>query len=372
MTELPAFSFAGHVDRRPAGELGSLAAGSPALKEPVVLTEGHRLMEEVWRWTPEFLRETVGGERLRATLPGDDGKFRYEPGRALDSQPLSVARFFDDMADPGGPRWCLQQVAVESELPELAARLDYPAGVPRELINAVNLWLAAPGTVTPLHYDDTHNLFAQVSGTKTFYLFPPESLDALYPGPLNTGAQHLSMVDLFDPDLTRHPLAARVSYRKATVNAGEALLLPAFWWHQVASQDVAISVNFWWRAHAMDCLCPGFMRQLLSTAVQEDLAALTHTFELGDADAKNPMADAADLAQLLADIGEYRAATALSLSVLRTAGREPRTSRSASEVLTASADLAAALGREGQPPPEPVWRLIDDVMAITSANGERV
>ncbi|MEV6868510.1 cupin-like domain-containing protein [Streptosporangium subroseum] len=371
MTELPAFSFAGPVERRPAGELGSLAAGSPALKEPVVLTDGPRLMEEVWRWTPEFLREAVGGERLRATLPGPDGKFQYEPGRALDSQPISVSRFFDDMADPDGPRWCLQQVAVERELPELAARLDYPAGVPRELINAVNLWMAAPGTVTPLHYDDTHNLFAQVSGSKTFYLFPPESLDALYPGPLNTGAQHLSRVDLFDPDLTRHPLAGRLSYRKATVNAGEALLLPAFWWHQVASQDVSVSVNFWWRAHVMDCLCPGFMRQLLSTAVQEDLGALTHTFELGGEDGKDSLFDAADLAQLLGDIGEYRAATALSMSILRTAERTPETSQRAGELLRAHADLAGALGREGHPPPEPVIRLVDDVMAVTSSRGGR-
>src|SRR5262249_21217772 len=155
-------------------------------------------------------------------------------------------------------------------------------------------------------YDDTHNFFAQVTGSKTFYLFPPESLDALYPGPLNTGAQHLSSVDLFAPDFTRHPRAARLRYRTATVHAGEARVRPAFWWHQVVSNDLAVSVNFWWRPHVMDCLCPGFLRQLQSAAVQDDLAALTHTFEIGPGGvgSGDPIRDAAELARLLRDIGE--------------------------------------------------------------------
>jgi hypothetical protein len=52
------------------------------------------------RWTPAFLRETVGTVPLSATLPGADGKFRYEPGRMPDAQPLRAVQFFDDMADP--------------------------------------------------------------------------------------------------------------------------------------------------------------------------------------------------------------------------------------------------------------------------------
>lgn len=238
MTETSAIPAAGAVARRPAEEVGILAAGSPWLREPVILTGASKLMTQVWQWTPAMLQQTVGSVRLPATRPGADGKFRYEPGRVPDAQLLSIFQFFADIADPDGPRWCLQQVSVERELPILWARLDYPSCIPSGLITAVNLWLAAMSTVTPLHYDDTHNLFAQVSGTKTFYLLPPENLDALYPGPLNTGAQHVSGIDLFHPDLSRHPLVGSLSCRTATVRAGEALLLPAFWWHQVVSADV--------------------------------------------------------------------------------------------------------------------------------------
>lgn len=361
MTQTPAFPAARPIARRPATEAGLLGRGSPLLREPVVLTDGMQLMTEVWRWTPAFLREAVGTVPLSATLPGADGKFRYEPGRMPDAQPLTVAQFFDDMADPDGPRWCMQQVALERDLPTLAARLDYPSCVPRELLNAVNIWFAAPDTTTPLHYDDTHNLFAQVSGSKTFYLFPPENLDALYPGPLNTGAQHVSRVDMFHPDLAHQPLAASLSYRSATVHAGEALVLPAFWWHQVASHDLSVSVNFWWRAHVEDCLCPGFMRELQSATMQQDLSALNATFEI-TRDAEDPVEAAVWLVRLLADIGEHRAAAALGLSVLRDMQRRDLTAAAAAELLA----RYAGPGDRGSPGAADAGRLADELAAVLS------
>lgn len=370
MTGLPAFRVAGKILNRTAADVGVLGPGSPLLREPMLLTNAGQLMTEVWRWTPAFLRDTVGTTCLSATLPGPDGKFRYEPGRVLDSHFLPVAQFFDDMARANGPRWCVQQISIERDLPDLARGLDPPSCVPSELINAVNLWLAAPSTVTPLHYDDTHNLFAQVSGAKTFYLFPPESLDALYPGPLNTGAQHLSGVDLFNPDLVKHPLAASLSYREVTVQAGEALVLPAFWWHQVVSHDeVSASVNFWWRAHVMDCLCPGLMRQLRSTAVQSDLSALTRTFEFGPGDGGDPVPDAAELARLLSDIGEHRAAAGLSLSILHTLQQQHSASDRAGELLAKFAGLGepgSLSVPEAGPQAGQVAQLVDQLIAITS------
>jgi hypothetical protein len=366
MTGLSAFKCAGEIPVRSAADIGVLRTGSPLLREPMLVTDAGRLMTEVWRWTPAFLRDTVGTTCLQATLPGPDGKFRYEPGRVLDSHPLPVAQFFDDLARADGPRWCVQQISIERDLPSLARELDHPCCVPSELINAVNLWLASPGTVTPLHYDDTHNLFAQVSGAKTFYLFPPESLDALYPGPLNTGAQHLSRVDLFHPDLVKHPLAASLSYREVTVQAGEALVLPAFWWHQVVSHDeVSTSVNFWWRAHVMDCLCPGLMRQLRSTAARDNLRALARTFEFGPGEDGDPVQDAAELARLLSDIGEYRAAAGLSLSILHTLQLQQVASAQAAELLAKFSGLgepgSLSVQEAGQ-----VAQLVENLIAITS------
>jgi hypothetical protein len=336
------------------------------LREPFIVTDAAQLMSEVWRWSPEYLRAAVGAVRLGATAPGDDGKFRYQPGRQLGAETISIAQFFDDVADPGGRRWCMQQISVESELPVLKARLDYPSCIPGNLMKVVNLWLAASSTITPLHYDDSHNLFAQVSGSKTFYLFPPEDLEALYPGPLNTGAQHVSGVDLFDPDFSQHPLAASLTCMDATVNAGEALVLPAFWWHQVASHDLSVSVNFWWRAHVHDCLCPGFMRQLRSAAVQDDLNVLTRAFQFGPGDAPAGAGEAVELARFLADIAEYRAAAALILSVLRAMQEDHASAERAGKILAECPDLAECVSRNSAPDAMSVTRVLNSLILVTS------
>ena len=41
------------------------------------------------------------------------------------------------------------------------------------------------GNVTPVHYDEQENLFAQVEGLKRVILFPPEQFECMYPFPVH-------------------------------------------------------------------------------------------------------------------------------------------------------------------------------------------
>ena len=45
------------------------------------------------------------------------------------------------------------------------------------------LLIAEGGAVTPAHYDEQDNLFAQIQGRKRCVLFPPSQFAAMYPYP---------------------------------------------------------------------------------------------------------------------------------------------------------------------------------------------
>jgi hypothetical protein len=113
----------------------------------------------------------------------------------------------------------------------------------------------------------------------------------------------------------------------------------------------------------MDCLCPGLMRQLRSTAAQADLSALTGTFKFGSGEDGEPVLMAAELTRLLSDIGEPRAAAGLSLSILHTLQRQHTSSPRARELLATFAELAESGSLSVQEAGQ-VARIVNDLNAV--------
>jgi hypothetical protein len=114
------------------------------------------------------------------------------------------------------------------------------------------VWLGNAIT-TPTHLDEWNNIGCVVSGRRRFTLFPPAQVVNLYIGPLDfapTGAP-MSLVRLHAPDFARFPrfreaLAAAVS---AELGPGDAIFIPALWWHHVESlEPFNLLVNYWWHA----------------------------------------------------------------------------------------------------------------------------
>ncbi len=115
---------------------------------------------------------------------------------------------------------------------------------------APRLWLGNASRAST-HYDGSHNIAAVVAGRRRFALFPPEQAANLYVGPLeNTIAgQPTSMVDVEAPNLDRYPqfLDALAAMQVAELEPGDALFIPALWWHDVrASGPLNVLVNYWW------------------------------------------------------------------------------------------------------------------------------
>jgi hypothetical protein len=130
----------------------------------------------------------------------------------------------------------------------------FEAANPMPLMDAdvrPRLWLGN-AFLTPAHIDELDNLACVVGGRRRFTLFPPEQVRNLYIGPVDftpAGAP-ISMVSLKSPDFERYPRfrEALAAARTADLGPGDALYIPAVWWHHVESFDVVnILVNYWWQ-----------------------------------------------------------------------------------------------------------------------------
>ena len=150
--------------------------------------------------------------------------------------------------DPNPPALYVGSTEVDGFLPPFRAANDLPFG-DRDPIMSV--WLGNR-TCIAAHYDLPDNLACVVAGRRRFTLFPPDQLANLYVGPLDLtpAGQPVSLVDMANPDLARHPrFAQALAYAQvAELEPGDALFIPSMWWHQVESlEPFNVLVNYWWR-----------------------------------------------------------------------------------------------------------------------------
>ena len=202
-----------------------------------------------------------GVEGDAVLVPADlQGRMLYKPDLSdfnFARRKLSVTGVLEHLARfsqfESPPSVALQCAHVAQCLP------SFEAAHPMPLLDPdvhPRLWMGN-AFLTPAHIDELDNLACVVAGRRRFTLFPPEQVGNLYIGPLDftpAGAP-VSLVSLKEPDFERFPrfrqaLDAAVV---ADLEPGDALFIPAVWWHHVESFDlVNILVNYWWQqpAHA--------------------------------------------------------------------------------------------------------------------------
>ncbi|KAL3284043.1 hypothetical protein HHI36_018213 [Cryptolaemus montrouzieri] len=113
------------------------------------------------------------------------------------------------------------------------------------------LYVSMEGNVTPCHYDEQENFFAQVYGYKRCILFSPDQFQCMYPYPVHHPHDRQSMVDLERPDHTRFPRFKDAKGVEAVIGPGDVLYIPIYWWHHIESLmrlGPTITINFWYKA----------------------------------------------------------------------------------------------------------------------------
>ena len=115
---------------------------------------------------------------------------------------------------------------------------------------SMRIWLGPRDTVSPLHYDPTDGLLAQVKGRKYIRLYQTSDVHIMKPLPAplaNTSSYkiHLTVSDssrLPDPS---HLVPSHLPYTESILQPGEMLFIPRGVWHYIRSLDASASVSFW-------------------------------------------------------------------------------------------------------------------------------
>lgn len=250
--------FAGVTPERFRTEI--LPLDEPAVLEGLVadwpLVEKARQSDEaVLEYVGSFGRET--GVKAFFGDASIEGRFFYSDdirGFNFERRELSLGKLIDDLRslrDEKSPDYIYAgAIPLRDTLASLLKQnhLDSFELADEQL---VSLWMGNRTRTAP-HWDLPQNVACVVAGRRRFLLFPPEQLENLYMGPLDTtlAGQPVSLVDVARPDFERFPKFRRAmaAAQAAELGPGDAMFIPSMWFHQVESLDpIGMLVNFWWR-----------------------------------------------------------------------------------------------------------------------------
>lgn len=86
--------------------------------------------------------------------------------------------------------------------------------------------------------------------------FDPKSKNFSRKSLLDSTSMVMSPIDILKPDYDRFPKFKDVPAMNCTINEGDVLYMPSFWWHEVQSSSSKeqrnLAVNFWYvRKHIL-------------------------------------------------------------------------------------------------------------------------
>jgi hypothetical protein len=216
---------------------------------PVVLTGLMDDWSAMTAWSREYLKRRAGHRNVSIRSEAV-GEFTITPeaGPRWKREEVTFAEFLTRLDAPEHGRVnYLQATCLEETLPELLGDIRIPVYADRARLTGCRLWIG-PGQRVGLHYDLGQNLLAMIRGRKRLLLFDPAQLPYLYHSPIEgpNSSFPYSRLDPRNPDLARFPAFAHAQPIEVTIEPGEMLFMPSFWWHDVLSEGENIAVNFWW------------------------------------------------------------------------------------------------------------------------------
>ncbi|CAM9206457.1 unnamed protein product, partial [Lampetra planeri] len=216
-------------------------------EEPVVLTDTN-LVYPALKWDIAYLQENIGNGDFSVYI-AENHKFLYYDEKKMSNfenfvptsrrMEMKFSEFVQKMHETeemgGEERVYLQQTLNDTVGKKIV--VDF-LGFNWSWINSQQakrnwgqltsnlLLIGMEGNVTPAHYDEQQNFFAQIKGHKRCILFPPDQFECLYPYPVHHPCDRQSQVDFDNPDHEKFPNFKNVVGYEAVVGPGDVLYIP--------------------------------------------------------------------------------------------------------------------------------------------------
>ena len=199
---------------------------------PLLIRQAATRWPALKRWSMDDLAQRFGDVPIEVEI-GRDAAWNHE-GRYVSAR---LGEFIDDLrANPNNDTYCIarnnniRRAELAGLLDDIHVDPEWFDPDPQSIARGSSLWIGGR-TTTPLHHDSTHILFHQIVGRKRWTLLPPSTA---------------SLVDDLDGYYYRpglDGLPANVRRFELTLSPGQALFVPAGWYHHVEALELCVSFS---------------------------------------------------------------------------------------------------------------------------------
>src|SRR5579875_139936 len=285
------------VPRVSKSEFVAFHARYVAQRQPVIITDLFKGQAVETLADPDQVRQKIGSTQVNITrnyvqhsldfmksmLAGRPG------GPAISMRSSTIQDYLELVREQPSTPWILTECPAPPDIPAMVdlrclgisnILCGYPdPGEPRNSSAYSLLFIANPGNASDLHtdWDGRDVVLYQVFGRKRVTLFPPEAAPRLLPV-IVFGTIRLNGME----PKTREEFVRFAGGWDDVLQPGEAVYMPAFYWHHFEYIDVALSFNF--RHHGLvnpDAVYlmkyahrDMYLQNLLAATLQEDKSSL--------------------------------------------------------------------------------------------------